>query len=148
MSAAASKVFSQASSIPEFTFYKLDGTKFTQTDVQKRTNTIFIFFDVTCSHCQKETERIGNNYSKLKNTAFYMVSMDEVPAIKKFMGSYGRLLNNKKNFTLLQDKDRQFIPRFMPTRYPAIFVYSPQGKLIKYFSGEVDMKEIIQATKS
>lgn len=77
-----------------------------------------------------------------------MVSMDEAPAIKKFMNSYGKLLNNKKNVTLLQDKDRQFIPRFMPTRYPAIFIYSPQGKLIKYFSGEIDIKEIIKAANS
>ena len=148
LSTAADKVFSQASSIPEFTFYRLDGTKFRQGDVQNKSNSIFIFFDVTCSHCQKETEHIGNNYAKLKNAVFYMVSMDEIPAIKKFMASYGKLLNNKKNVTLLQDKDRQFIPRFMPTRYPAIFIYSPQGKLIKYFSGEIDIKEIIKAANS
>jgi len=141
----ADNAFSQSPVLPEFTFYSLDGIKFTKDNIQTRTNSIFIFFDVTCGHCQKETEKLGNSFSKFRNTAFYLISMDEVPAIKKFMGSYGKAMMGKKNVTILQDKDRQFIPRFMPTRYPALFIYSPNGSLIKYFSGEADMKEIIEA---
>lgn len=142
-------VFAQnpVNTIPEFTFFRLDGTPFTRSHLSKTNKIIFIFFDVTCHHCQKEAQTIGKNYSAFKGTSFYMVSLDEPPAIRQFMSTYGKGLYEKKNVTLLQDKNRQFIPKFYPSRYPAIFVYSPQGKLIKYFDSEIPIQQLLKAAQ-
>ncbi|WP_423149150.1 TlpA family protein disulfide reductase [Rubrolithibacter danxiaensis] len=142
--------FSQQPSgtIPDFTFYKLDNTPFTKKQLKNNGKKImFIFFDITCSHCQEEITDIGKHYQSFKNVEFYMVSMDEVPGIRKFMGSYGKALNGKSNVTVLRDANREFIPRFQPDRYPALFLYTSQGKLIKFFSGEKSAASILKAVK-
>jgi cytochrome oxidase Cu insertion factor (SCO1/SenC/PrrC family) len=136
-----------APTVPNFIFYKLDGTPFSKNNLSKVTKNIIVFFDVTCSHCQKEIEGIGKNYKEFNGVSFYMVSLDESEAIKKFMSSYGRHLYNKRNVNLLQDKDKMFIPLFAPTKYPAVFLYSPQGTLIQYFGGETKVKDLIKAIK-
>ncbi|HYH55566.1 MAG TPA: hypothetical protein VD772_03080, partial [Anseongella sp.] len=41
--------------IPEFTFYKLDDTPFTRDQLSRTSNIVFVFFSVTCDHCQRET---------------------------------------------------------------------------------------------
>ena len=136
-----------ARTLPNFIFYKLDGTAFSKNNLSRTTKNFIVFFDVTCSHCQKEVEGIGKNYKEFRGVSFYMVSLDESEAIKKFMSTYGKELYNKKNVTLLRDADKVFIPMFAPTRYPAIFLYSPQGTLIQYFGGETKIKDLINAIK-
>lgn len=131
--------------IPDFTFYKLDGSAFTKGQLQKGGPAIFILFDCGCEHCQRELVDIGNHFSDFKNVSFYLVTLDRKEEIEKFMNSFGRNLNGKSNVTLLQDKNMQFIPRFKPLRYPGIFIYSAAGKYIFSNSGSTPLKDILNA---
>lgn len=137
----------QPATLPDFKFYTLEGGAFTKKDISHNSKFMLVFFDATCEHCQRELGRIGDSYDHFKNIPLYLISMDEVPAIKNFMATYGKKLNGRKNVTLLQDKDHVFISAFMPTRYPAIYVYTPAEKLIKYYAGETPVQDIIAAVK-
>lgn len=137
----------EGAAMPGFTLYRLNnGSPFTKNDMLKG-KSIFILFDSNCDHCQHEVQAIGKHYSAFKNVNLYLVSIENKEPILKFMASYGKLLNNKKNVTILQDRDRQFISSFQATAYPAIYTYSDKNELLKYFGGQSDIKEIIKAIK-
>lgn len=48
------------------------------------------------------------------------------------MDAYGSKLRGQKNVTILQDKLQQFILKFNPRKYPSMFLFSPEKKLIDY----------------
>lgn len=130
--------------IPEFKFLTLSGQSFTRNELKKNKTLVIIFFDVTCDHCQHEIAAIGEHINEFKQTEFYLVSMDEVTGIKKFMNSFGKKLNGRSNVTLLRDVYKQFIVRFLPKEFPALYVYGPDLKLRKYFGQNSDVKEIVK----
>ncbi|PWG80236.1 peroxiredoxin family protein [Pararcticibacter amylolyticus] len=133
--------------IPEFTFQRLDNRDFSKKDLVKNRKVVFILFDVTCNHCQHEIEGIGKKYEEFKHVAIYLVSMDTKPAIMKFMSTYGKNLYGKPNVTVLHDYRPEFVQKFYPDKFPAMFIYSDKGALSKYMSGQKDIKEVIKAVK-
>lgn len=134
-----------AQTIPAFTFFKLNGQQFTDKNLITGKKSVIIFFDTTCHLCQKEITAIGNRFSEFKNTMFYLVSIEEAPQINKFMASYGKKISNKSNVMVLRDYYKQFIPKFMPERYPALFIYGPDKRLIRHFGGPQNINTIIAA---
>lgn len=136
-----------SSTIPAFTFYKLDGSAFAKSNLSSTAKIIFIFIDIDCKPCQKAIEELEKNYNEFKLISLYVISLSPSDDIQKFIEKNGKKLIEKKNFTLLQDKDRQFINKFSPTKYPAFYIYSPQGNLIQYFAGATKIKELIKAIK-
>lgn len=132
--------------LPDFKFIRMDGTPFTKTQLRPQEKSILIYFDPTCEHCQKEADEIGKRYNDFKNVSFYLISTSPKTEVNMFMQTYGKKINGKKNVMPLLDPNREFMIKFAPTQYPAIYVYS-QGKLIKYFSGTTNVNEILAATK-
>ena len=106
-----------AQTIPEFNFFRLDKTSFTNKDLAKEKKLFFIFFDSDCEHCQRAVAQINQHYGEIKKTALYLITLDPQQKINLFMGKYGGLLKGGKNVTLLQDKQYQFITKFQPKRY-------------------------------
>ena len=132
-----------AAIIPDFTLYTMKGQVFTQKQLKKNSKILFLFFDATCPHCQYETQMIGSHYKEFKNTAFYLVSMDKKPQIQKFVHTYGKALEGKDNVTLLADANRQFIEKFTPSQFPALYIYSKERKLLKYWDTSVGIDQIM-----
>lgn len=132
-----------AKNIPDFTFYRMDGRPFSKKELSKTKKIVFVFFDVTCDHCQKELKAMSDKIDQFKKAEFYLVSMDNVPGIQMFMGRYAPKMKGRGNVTLLTDLDRQFITRFMPVQYPATYIYGTDGKLIRYFGQNSKMADII-----
>ena len=135
------------STLPDFSFYTLDSKTFSAKDVIAGKKSLFVFFDANCDHCQRAVSHLGRRYSDLKATSIYMVSLDSKEVINKFMTSFGKDLKDKKNVRILQDLKYQFIPRFHPKRYPALFLYSGQKKLMLYTSDENEVDKVIAAAK-
>jgi len=129
-----------AKTIPEFTFYKLNGVSFTKKQLKKEGKVLFLFFDATCTHCQYEMQQIGAHYKYFQNTSFYIVSMDRKQQIENFMSTYGKELNGKNNVTVLMDTNRQFIQKFLPSQFPALYIYNSNYQLLKYWDtvGNID----------
>ncbi|NII83410.1 MULTISPECIES: TlpA family protein disulfide reductase [unclassified Pedobacter] len=133
----------QPTLLPQFTFYKLDGKPFSNNDIKLGKKNLFILFDCTCEHCQRESKILNTNYAKFKDVNIYMITMDEAYIIPQFFNSYAKGLNTKPNVMVLQDKKRLFIPTFLPKQYPSMYLYSSTGKLLMYQSGDGGIKKLI-----
>jgi hypothetical protein len=133
--------------MPDFKFYKLNSAPFTRNDVPAGKKSIIILFDSTCDHCQQEIKDIGSRYSDFKNTNFYLVSFDVKPQIDKFMSTFGKVLNGKPNVVVLRDVGYDFVPKFQPTKFPAMYIFSEKKQLIEYIAGQKDVAYILAALK-
>jgi len=135
----------QPAYLPQFKFFKLDGKAYSNVNINQSKKTLFILFDCTCEHCQREAKELNSVYSKFKNVNILMVTLDESISIQKFFGLYAPGLNLKPNVTVLQDKNRTFIPTFLPSQYPAMYLYAPNGKLMVYSNGDGGIKKILKS---
>lgn len=131
---ASIKAMSQhpSATIPDFTFYKLDKTAFTNKSIQPGKLSLLIFFDASCDHCQHAMETYNMHYRELNKTNLYLITLDNQASINYFMTKYASNLYGGKNVTILQDLKNEFIPKFGARKYPSMFLYSPQKKLLIY----------------
>lgn len=129
--------------IPDFTFQRLNGQPFSRKDLTVNKKIVIVFFDVSCDHCQNELKAVSTRFDDFKKAEFYLVSMDNVPAINAFMKKYAPKMQGKANVTLLRDVNRQFIVRFRPVQFPATYVYDSKKRLVKYFGQNSKVADII-----
>ncbi|HVM86992.1 MAG TPA: hypothetical protein VMT76_02310 [Puia sp.] len=131
-------VFSQipAQVMPEFQFLKRDKTIFANKDVALGKMTFFGFFDVDCDHCQKAIKNIEQQYPYLRQVYMCLISTGAFDKMDGFLRKYAPALQNKRNVEVLQDNLNQFISKFKPYRYPAMFLYSSEKKLLDYEDNE------------
>ncbi|KIO76327.1 hypothetical protein TH53_15330 [Pedobacter lusitanus] len=134
-----------AATVPEFQFYKADGKTFTKTQIIPAHKSLFVFFDATCSHCQKTMLELSKRYEEVKKLNIYLVSLDQHITMNDFMSKYGKNLIGKKNVLLLEDRDHVFIPLFKPTKYPSLFLYSPKNTLVFNTSGDKELPKLFEA---
>jgi hypothetical protein len=139
---------SPATFMPAFKFYTANNTGFTKAQIPVGKSSLIVFFDGTCSHCQKVMGMLSARHKELQNVNVYLVSLDEFRTINYFMDNYGKALKGMKNVMLLQDRDHVFIPLFKPTKYPAMFVYGADQRLRIYSSDEKDVPKILSMLKS
>ena len=121
-----------AQTIPAFTFYKLDKTPFTNKNITSGKDVMFIFFDVTCDHCQHTIGTLSKRINECSKISIYLISLEDKTAINNFLNQYGKNLMNKSNVTVLMDIKDQFITQFSPRQYPSVFLYSSARKLLLY----------------
>jgi len=134
-----------AQTIPQFQFFRFNNTSFTDKDLPPGKIIFFMFFDSDCDHCQHAIKSIGDQYRAFKKTAVFLISIDDQNKINHFMNTYGSKLKGQKNVTLLQDKLQQFIIKFNPVRYPSMFIYSPEKKLIDYEDNPESIFRLVNA---
>lgn len=134
--------------IPDFTFYKLDKTAFTNKNIVPGKQSLIIFFDATCDHCQHAMEKYNQHYKELNKTPIYLVTLDNAASIKYFMTKYANNLYGSKNVTILQDLKNEFIPKFGARRYPSMFLFSPQKKLLLYDDEPKNVGNFLQKIKA
>ena len=129
-----SKTYAQipAPTIPNFVFYSFDKIPFTNENLSVGKKILFIFFDVTCDHCQHTIKSLNDRIGDCKNTSVYLLTLDEKPSVNTFLTKYGKNLMNSKNVTILQDSKNQFIMVFGPRKYPSVFLYSADRELMLY----------------
>ena len=133
-----------AETVPDFNFYKLDKTAFTNKNLESDKLLFFVFFDSDCDHCQRAVLDISQHYNGFKKTAIYLITLDDQEKIKGFMNKYGINLMDKKNVTVLQDPQYEFMRKFRPRKYPALFLYSTDRKLLLYEDNEQNMFRFLQ----
>ena len=133
-----------AQTIPSFSFKRLDKKEFSNKDLQASKLLFFVFFDTECDHCQRSIEYIGQHYQEFNKTAIYLITLDSVAKVSPFMNKYGSNLKSKKNVTILQDTQNEFIRKFGPRKYPSLFLYSAKKELILYEDNEQNLVRFIQ----
>lgn len=132
-----------AETIPNFTFYKLDKVSFSNKNLEKGKKSFFVFFDSDCDHCQHAVSAINRDFKKFANVSVHLISLDSKEKITHFMSLYGAKIKGK-NVTILQDSKGEFLPKFKPRKYPSMFLFSKDGKLIVYEDNEDSVFRIIK----
>ena len=134
----------QSARIPEFSFGKMsDGSDFTHRQLTRGKKSFFLFFDTECPHCKVAVSTWNENTAVLSGLNAVIVTMDKPSAAVPFLQKNGAKLLGMKNLTVVQDMNRQFIARFLPKKYPAMFLYSESGSLMHYTDEEKDIPYII-----
>lgn len=133
--------------LPEFEFSKLDKKPFTSKDLPKGSMSFFVFFDSDCDHCQRAVKSIDLQYPSFQKTTVCLISADDHDKITRFITTYAPHLKSQKNVVLLQDDRSQFIAKFKPYRYPAMFLYSTDKKLVDYEDNEEAVFRFVNAIK-
>ncbi|QEK53120.1 redoxin domain-containing protein [Pedobacter aquae] len=134
--------------IPSFKFFQLSGTSLTDKNIPLGKLSIFSFFDITCSHCQETMQLLAKEHPNLSHVNLYLVTMDRKDGILKFMNVFGANLLNKKNVTILQDLNQEFIAKFYPRKYPSVFLFDKNKKLLMYQDEEAKIINLIAKAKA
>jgi len=132
----------QIKDIPDFTFQNLDGTLFTQNNLQN-TPTIFIYFNSGCDYCQSEAAQIEESLSDFKDLQLIFVSIETKETIQKFAQQYK--LDNQENIRFLEDREGKFSDIFGVKSVPYTFIYDEKKILLKKFSGATSVKNILKS---
>ena len=133
-----------AETVPAFQFYKFDGTKFTDKNLAAKQLLFFCFFDITCEHCRHAITTINKEHAKFKGTSLYLISLDNKEGVQAFLKKYGPVLPGKKNVMLLHDTQNEFIYKFKPKKYPSMFLYSQNRKLMLYDDDEKNVNKFLE----
>lgn len=137
-----------AATIPDFTFYKLDKTVFTNKNIQPGKLSLLVFFDAACEHCQHAMETYNEHYRELNKAAVYLITIDNQATINYFMTKYANNLYGSKNVTILQDLRNEFVTKFQPRKYPSMFLYSSSKKLLIYDDEPKNVGNFLQKIKA
>lgn len=127
--------------LPAFTFYNLDSTLFTNDSLPDGRNTVIMYFNTGCEHCQYETGQIIKHANELQSANFLMISIQPVKELKSFDSSYQ--ISRYPFIKLLRDKNSIMHPTFGANNVPSIFIYDSNKRLVKKYAGEVKIEAII-----
>lgn len=133
--------------IPSFKFFQLSGKSLTDKDIPFGKLSIFNFFDITCSHCQETMKLLAKEHPNLSHVNLYLVTMDRKDALLKFMKTFAPNLLSKKNVIILQDLNQEFIGKFYPRKYPSVFLFDKNKKLIIYQDEESKIIHLLNKAK-
>ncbi|MEO6548605.1 MAG: thioredoxin family protein [Ferruginibacter sp.] len=121
-----------AATLPEFKFARTNQSLFTNKDLPSGKKLFFIFFDPECDHCQRAITYLNKNIADFKKASIFLITIDIQEKTDRFFATYGSNIKQQKNITILRDFQNDFISKFKPRKYPAMFLYSAQKKLLLY----------------
>lgn len=144
-----SSVFSQVRSLPEFRFFRMDnGAEVTHKNVTAGKKTLFVFFDTECPHCRVAITEYNQNQAKLNDLNVFLITRDQKSVVNAFLKEVGSKLIIKKNVTVLSDNQNQFIGKFLPKKFPSMFLFGANRQLLIYTDEEKDIPVILEKIKS
>ena len=142
-------VFSQVRSLPEFRFFRMDnGAEVTHKNVTPGKKTLFVFFDTECPHCRVAITEYNHNQAKLNDINVFLITRDQKAVVNSFLNEVGTKLIAKKNVTVLSDNQNQFIGKFLPKKFPSMFLFGANRQLLIYTDEEKDIPVILEKIKS
>lgn len=129
--------------IPTFEAQELDSTSiFTTSKIQAGTPTIFLYFDPECHTCQDETKMLTKYIADFKGTNIIMLSMSDVPRIRKFAKDYS--LDYYNNIKVLKDHKYTFLNVFKLQEIPSAVIYNKEKQILKIFRYAPSRDEIME----
>lgn len=146
---ATSLSFAQVRSLPDFRFSRMDnGAEVTKKNVISGKKTLFVFFDTECPHCRMAITEYNAQNKQLNDINIFLITRDAKNVVDPFLKQYGDKLITKKNLTVLADTQNQFIGKFLPKKFPAMFLFGSNNQLIIYSDEEKDVPVFLLKIKS
>jgi AhpC/TSA family protein len=146
---AQGRVFAQggmpppAGTLPAFRFERMGHGVLTNADLPKGKLLLFVFVDPDCDHCQRAVARMDAEYRSFETVALYFVSAADPAKIVAFAKKLGPRLKG----LWLRDPEYRYMVQFRPVRYPALFLYSTDKKLLDYEDNEATIFRIVRSIK-
>ncbi|MES2774847.1 MAG: redoxin domain-containing protein [Bacteroidota bacterium] len=122
--------------IPSFSFSRLDKTAFTNKDLATGKQVFFVFFDTECDHCLHAIQYLDQHYQDFRKAAIYMITLDDAGKLGRYIEKHAPGLKLRKNISFLQDVNSEFIAKFQPRKYPSLFLFSKKRTLLRYGDDE------------
>lgn len=126
--------------LPEFTYYTMDGAKYTNHNLNANSNVMIVYYNPLCELCREETKEILNNIDYFKNIQIVMISPNTKEEIMSFINELN--LNKYTQITLLHDPDDVFYKQFQATGYPTLYLYNEKRVLIGHFNEQTEINSI------
>lgn len=133
--------------LPNAVFYKTDGKVFSTEQIAKGKKSLLMFFDATCEHCQRVAASFSKRTKDFEHVNLYLISQDEKVSIDYYITNFAKPLVALKNVTVLQDRDRVFVPLFHPRQFPSLYLFSADRKLIYFTSNEKEVPKFFPLMK-
>jgi hypothetical protein len=77
-----------------------------------------------------------------------MITRDPKDDVVPFLKNFGPKLIIKKNVSVLSDKNNQFIARFLPRKFPSMFLFNKNNDLMLYSDEEKDIPKFLTLIKA
>lgn len=129
--------------IPSFTYYTLEGHKFSNKDLKDNSRLMIVYFNPLCEVCQREMKEILTNMDYFKNMQIVMVSPNSKEEIGNFVTEHN--LSNFPQITVLHDVNDAFYKEFHAIGYPSLYLYDENKNLVEHFDSHADIREIKDA---
>jgi peroxiredoxin len=128
--------------IPKFSYENTKGGIFTNQNLKKETNIIFIYFNTECEFCNEETQMIKNNIVKFSAAQLIFISFEKPEIIKKFAQKHQ--LTTYDNVHFLSDIKSTFTSTFDVNSLPCLVLYDKNQNLIEKIKGQTSMKILLK----
>lgn len=126
--------------LPKLPLTTLDGTQLMANELEG--GTVLVLFQPDCDHCQREATQIRENIAAFDAYKIYFVSDANLPQLSQFAQTYK--LADQDNVYFAQTTLNDILNQVGPIEAPSLFVYSPEGRLVKSFIGETPIEEILK----
>jgi peroxiredoxin len=128
--------------LPSFECQNINGTLFTNLNLNANASKLFIYFNSECDFCNEEAKMIKENIDKFNNTQIIFISFEIIEKIKQFATTYQ--LNSYDNVTFLRDTKITFATTFDVKSMPCIVLYDKDNNLIEKIQGQTKAETLIK----
>ena len=128
--------------LPSFEYQNINGTLFTNLNLNANASKLFIYFNSECDFCNEEAKMIKENIDKFNNTQIIFISFEIIEKIKQFATTYQ--LNSYDNVTFLRDTKITFATTFDVKSMPCIVLYDKDNNLIEKIQGQTKAETLIK----
>lgn len=131
-----------ANKIPEFDLMLPDSTVFSTADIPLGMKKVIIYYDGECDDCHEEVKDIVAHMDKLKETKFYLVTMEPLSEIIRFKNHLN--LNHISNIIVARDTAK-FLPRYLNTRStPNMILLNKDNMMMGRMGGKAPVDTLLK----
>lgn len=134
---------SKREKLPSFTYYTLEGKKYSEKDLKEDTRLMIVYFNPLCEVCQNEMKEILSNIDYFNDIQLVMISPSSKEEIVNFVKNYK--LNDYPQIKVLHDMNDVFYKEFHAIGYPSLYLYDENQVLLEHFDSHADIAEIKDA---
>lgn len=131
--------------LPILEIWTTDSISFSTTYLISDKYLVIVWFNTDCEHCQYEAQEFRQNPDSFKVAQILMVSGEPLSDIRNFGKTYG--VDTLSYLTLLHCEYDAFFKTFGEASVPSLFIYSPDGALLKQYKGETKLEAITKFLK-
>ena len=134
--------------IPPFDLLQKDSTHLTKDKIQKKRNTLLMYFSPDCSHCQHQTEEMiaAMAADSLKDVQIIMATYQPFEDMLVFYKKYQ--IAQYPNIKMGRDEKFFLPPYYRMKNLPYLALYDKKGTLITSFEGSQQVRTLVEAFNS